>query len=172
MIQDILEAGFKVNPKKFALEPTQVINHLGFDLNLKEGKLQISHQKLKKKIKKGVGHLVTKDNLTYPKMASILSQVRIFFRWPSLSKSLYKHNVPICKRFHSKSLESSSKSAFRYEGATQRNQNCVGQLGGRPFLSSPLQEWHSDSSTQAWGDWTPKDEFLKKIFGEKIQFCI
>jgi hypothetical protein len=42
-----------------------------------------------------LGKLVTKDNLTCPKMASILSQVRSFFGGPSVSKSLYRHNVPI-----------------------------------------------------------------------------
>jgi hypothetical protein len=47
LIQDILEADFKVNTKKCVLEPTQFINHFGFDLNLKEGKLQISAKKLK-----------------------------------------------------------------------------------------------------------------------------
>ena len=78
LIQDILVAGFKVNPKKCVLEPTQVINHLGFSLNLKEGKLQISPQKLKMVKKKELGKLVTKENLSCRKMASILGQVRSF----------------------------------------------------------------------------------------------
>jgi hypothetical protein len=77
LIQDILEAGFKVNTKKSILEPTQLIHHLGFDLNLQVGKLQISPQKLKM-VKKELGKLVTKDQLTCRKMASILGQVRSF----------------------------------------------------------------------------------------------
>jgi len=77
IIKDILDGGFKVNSKKSVLEPTQLIHHLGFDLNLQEGKLQISSQKLKT-VKKELGKLVTKDQLSCRKMASILGQVRSF----------------------------------------------------------------------------------------------
>ena len=47
MVTDLVESGFKINVKKSTLVPTQVVTHLGFVLNLKEGKLDLSPQRVK-----------------------------------------------------------------------------------------------------------------------------
>ena len=45
--RDLMDAGFKINIKKSQIAPTQMIHHLGFDLNLHDGRLQIPSHKLK-----------------------------------------------------------------------------------------------------------------------------
>jgi hypothetical protein len=113
LIQDILEAGFKVNPQKCVLKPTLVKNHLVFDLNLKEGNLQISPQKAKngKKRKWSWANCyqrqfdMSKDGLNF-------RPSKKFFGGIPLSKNLYRHYVPICKRFHSKSWNHLQKVPF------------------------------------------------------------
>lgn len=47
VVGDLLESGFKLNLKKCKLEPSQLVEHLGFQLNFKEGKLQIAPKKSK-----------------------------------------------------------------------------------------------------------------------------
>jgi hypothetical protein len=71
------EPEVSINLKKSTLAPTQIVDHLGFTLNLQEGFLQISHQKLKM-VKNELGKFVTKDSITIKKMASILGQIRSF----------------------------------------------------------------------------------------------
>lgn len=45
--KDLLKSGFKINVPKSSLQPTQVINHLGFQLNLQNRKLQMPPRKSK-----------------------------------------------------------------------------------------------------------------------------
>ena len=163
LIKDILEAGFKVNSKKSVLEPTQNIHHLGFDLNLQEGKLQISPQKLKM-VKKELGKLVTKDNLSCRKMASILGQVRSFLV-----------ALPFLRAFTDtmcQFVNVSTQKGWNYQQnvpSTLKDQLkeikiVLDNWEGRPFSSNPQQELHSDSSTQAWGGLDPKSGLFVKDF--------
>jgi hypothetical protein len=74
MLKDLLKGGFKISVKKSTLAPSLIVDHLGFTLNLQEGILQISHQKLKM-VKKELGKFVTKDSITKRKMSSILGKI-------------------------------------------------------------------------------------------------
>ena len=46
-VKDLIASGFKINQKKSVLHPTQVVTHLGFQINLLEGKLQLHPAKVK-----------------------------------------------------------------------------------------------------------------------------
>ncbi len=75
VVKDLMHSGFTINQKKSVLEPSQVVNHLGFVINFQEGKLQICSQKVKT-VRKELGKFVTKSVMTKKQMAAILGQVR------------------------------------------------------------------------------------------------
>ena len=77
VVKTLLQGGLKINIKKSVLEPSQVVKHLGFQLNLAQGLLEISPQKLKV-VRKELGKLLTKDTISFRKMAAILGTVRSF----------------------------------------------------------------------------------------------
>ena len=150
LIQDILEAGFKVNPKKCVLEPTQVINHLGFSLNLKEGKLQISPQKLKM-VKKELGKLVTKDNLSCRKMASILGQVRSFLVALPFLRAFTDTMCQFVNISTQKGWNHQQKVPSNLKDQLKEIKIVLDNWGGDPFYQTPnknctqiLQLWHGE----------------------------
>ena len=67
------------------LEPTQAKNHLSFNLNLKEGKLQISPQKLKM-VKKWVGQVGHQGQFVMQKDGLNFGSGKKFFGGPSIVK--------------------------------------------------------------------------------------
>ena len=77
MVLTLTKAGMKINLKKSVLEPSQCVHHLGFDLNFKEGCLQVAAAKLKA-VRKDLGKLVTAREISCRKMAAILGTVRSF----------------------------------------------------------------------------------------------
>lgn len=77
LVADLLESGFLINLKKSCLAPAQKVQHLGFLLDLEEGRLQVCPQKLKH-VRKELGKLVLKKMVSCRKMAAILGQVRSF----------------------------------------------------------------------------------------------
>ena len=77
MVETLVEAGMKINLKKSVLEPVQEVMHLGFLLNFKEGSLQVAPAKLKG-VRKKLGKLITKPEISCQKMAAILGTVRSF----------------------------------------------------------------------------------------------
>ena len=66
MVQDLVEAGFKINLKKSVLEAVQEVLPLGFVLNLKEGTLQLHPQRLKT-VRKELGKLVVAKTMSTQK---------------------------------------------------------------------------------------------------------
>ena len=77
MVQTLVDAGMKINLKKSVLEPVQQVHHLGFDLDFKTGFLRVPPGKLKA-VRKELGKLVTKAQISCRKMAAILGTVRSF----------------------------------------------------------------------------------------------
>ena len=72
VVQDLLLGGFKINLKKSQLEASQLVDHLGFQINFKEGKLQLPSQGLRKEL----GKFVTKSSMTKRQVSAILGQIR------------------------------------------------------------------------------------------------
>ena len=77
MLRDLDDAGMMVNEKKSILQPTQKIQHLGFQINFQDGRLQLPKEKISA-IRKDLGKLVKKPFVTCRKMAAILGAVRSF----------------------------------------------------------------------------------------------
>ena len=166
MVSDLLQAGFKINSKKSILEPTQNLTHLGIGINLEQGRLEVPGGKLKS-IRKELGKLLKCQALTCRKMASILGQVRSFLvalpflRLVTDQLACFSNLHEIHGWDHKVQVPESLKTQVR-----ELEDLLVPGLG-RPFYSPVDRELHSDSSTHAWGGWTPKQDFSYKIFGGK-----
>ena len=77
MLKTLEDSGMVVNQPKSILQPAQMVDHLGFSLNLKEGILEVPKHKLKS-VRKELGKILTHNTLTCRKMAAILGSVRSF----------------------------------------------------------------------------------------------
>jgi hypothetical protein len=75
VVTDLTDSGFKINLKKSTLQPSQLITHLGLNLNFQEGKLQVPPQRVKG-IRKELGKIVKKDSMSKRQLAAILGQIR------------------------------------------------------------------------------------------------
>ena len=71
MLQDLDDSGMVVNHKKSHLTPTQIIDHLGFTVDLKQGVLQVPQEKMKT-VRKELGKILTHAEMSCRKMAAIL----------------------------------------------------------------------------------------------------
>jgi hypothetical protein len=90
MLQDLQDSGMVINLKKSHLEPTQEIEHLGFNLNLKENILQVPCQKLKS-VQRELGKiLVRKDMSCRNTAASHFRAAAKFFDGTSLPQSIFR----------------------------------------------------------------------------------
>ena len=77
MLDTLQKAGMVVNQKKSILVPTQRVEHLGFNLNLEEGVLEVPKHKVKN-VGKELGKILTHSHMTCRKMAAILGNIRSF----------------------------------------------------------------------------------------------
>ena len=77
LLQDLQLSGMTVNLDKSICQATQVVNHMGFQINPKEGFVGVPPEKLKT-VRRELGKLVTHKVLTCRKMAAILGVVRYF----------------------------------------------------------------------------------------------
>ena len=77
MTNDLANSGMVVNHKKSQLTPSQMVEHLGFVVDLKQGLLQVPQQKMKV-VRKELGKLLTHKEMSCRKMAAILGATRSF----------------------------------------------------------------------------------------------
>ena len=75
LLLDLMESGMNINEKKSVLAPSQCVEHLGFTVNLKDGRLEVPTFKLKA-VRKELGKFLTHQTMTCRKAAAILGQVR------------------------------------------------------------------------------------------------
>ena len=75
IVQDLCQAGFKLNLPKCTLHPVQVLKHLGMVLDLQSGHLKVCPEKMKA-LRKELGKLLTTPLLTCRKMSAILGSTR------------------------------------------------------------------------------------------------
>lgn len=79
ILQSLKDAGLQINTKKSVLSPTQVIDHLGFQIDFLKGVLTVPPAKLKS-VRKDLGKIVLAKSMSARKMAAILGQVRSFLQ--------------------------------------------------------------------------------------------
>ena len=139
-----------VNPKKSTLVSVQVVEHLGFIVNLEKGQLEVPSSKLKT-VRKELGKLVTHQTLSPRKMAAILGVVRSFL-----------HAMPFLRAFtgqmlkfvhqHSQvgwdtPLQVPTELKLQVQEISQLMLTWKGRTFGRKV---PVRTFHSDSSSYGW----------------------
>jgi hypothetical protein len=149
MVTTLVEAGFHINVGKSVLEPCQMVQHLGFCLNLKEGKLQVSSSKVKN-IRKELGKLVLTKTMSCRKMAAILGVVRSCLVAVPFLRAFTDQMVSFVnhQQLHGWDIKLPIPENLRQQILEVKDLLQTWQ--GRPFVSPSQREIHSDSSTLAW----------------------
>ena len=148
MLRDLTESGMMINAKKSQTEPTQQVEHLGFQLDLKKGVLQVPTQKLKA-VRKELGKFLIQQEMSCRKAAAILGQLRSFLTALPCLRAFSDHLVKFTEnqrwsRWDQKHvIPESLKDQVREIGALLKTWEGR-SFGGR----SQVREIYSESSTQ------------------------
>ena len=152
LLVDLEDAGLTVNVKKSVLEPTQVVHHLGFILNLQEGTLQIPKEKIRKS-KKELGTLIVSQSLTCKKVSSILGTVRSFLTAFPFLRAFSDQLVAFVKQSQVVGWNTPKPIPSALQQEVRDLKVFLEKWQGRAFEDSapPKRNLHSDSSHWAWG---------------------
>ena len=168
MVEDLQAAGLVINVPKSQLIPTQRIEHLGFEVDLAKGVLQVPSGKMKL-IRKELGKLLTKREMSTRQMAAILGTVRAFLMAMPWLRAFTDELVQFVN--HQKILGWDKKVLI-----PETLQLQVKELGqkmeewkGRNFQGKiAVRDLHSDSSTEAWaGLDTRTGQVVQEFWREK-----
>ena len=151
LLEDLKNSGMMINEKKSQTEPSQQVEHLGFQLDLKKGVLQVPTPKLKT-VRKELGKFITQPTMTCRKAAAILGQLRSFLTALPILRAFSDQLVHFTE--HQRSFGWDRKLPVPEALKTQ-----VLEIGfllkdweGRSFGGkSPVRKIWSDSSDQGWG---------------------
>ena len=170
--QDLMEAGFKINVQKSQLEPVQVVTHLGFQLNLKDGKLEVPPHKLKT-IRKEIGKVLLAESLSCRKMASILGQVRSQLVALPCLRVLTNFLADFSGQHTTQGWDYKVKIPQDLKTQILELKEFLQPGVGRPFWTPPTRILHSDSSTHGWGGLDVNTgKFIQDFWRQKSHFHI
>ena len=161
MVQDLLQSGFKINTKKSVLEPAQKVNHLGFVINLAEGKLQLVPQKIKG-IRKELGKFLVKREMSKRQMSAILGQIRANLLALPFLRAFTSLLANFLQEKSHEPWDSKHLISPDVKMQLQEIRSLLQNWSGRPFPAKATRVLHSDSSTLGWGG-------IDVNSGEKIQ---
>ena len=156
MVQSLNDAGLQINLKKSVLEPTQVIDHLGFQIDFIKGILTVPPPKLKT-VRKDLGKILLAKQMSPRKMAAILGQVRAFLQAIPALRSF----TDLMLGFIRKNQSTGWDTACPVPEIMKEELKTIGQLltnwpGRNLGKQDPQREIHSDSSDFCWGGRTTK----------------
>ena len=150
MVQDLLQAGFKINVKKSILQPTQQIHHLGFLLDFTTGHLKITIPKLKS-LRKELGKLVTHTSMSCRKLAAILGTIRSCLVSAPFLRAFTDTLVQFTNQHQQHGWDKNIFIPQSLKTQLLSVKDLLISWEGRPFYSPHQREIHSDSSQLAWG---------------------
>jgi hypothetical protein len=151
LLQDLVSSGLTINFKKSKTSPSQLVDHLGFQMNLAQGNLQVPQAKLKS-IRKELGKFITQTTMNCRKAAAILGQVRSFLTALPCLRAFTDHLV----RFVDQSVHQGWDKKLPIPPIVKDQVQEIGVLlrswEGRSFNSQcSVRKIHSDSSDLGWG---------------------
>ena len=151
MLQSLEDSGMVINQKKSILTPSQVVDHLGFSLNLKDGVLEVPKSKLKS-VRKELGKVLTHKTLTCRKMAAILGSVRSFLMAMPFLRAFTDHMKAFVNQQAHLGWDFPQEVPTFLKQEVRDLYHLTSTWTGRPFLEKkiPLKKLHSDSSNHAW----------------------
>ena len=150
MIESLIAAGMTINDRKSVLQPTQLVTHLGFLLDLKVGCLSVPSEKLRS-VRKELGKLVTHKDMSCRKMAAILGQVRSFLVAMPFLRAFTDKMLLFVKRNQVCGWDQRSCVPPSLKQEVLEVHQLMSQWGGRPFEGRcQVRHLASDSSDLAW----------------------
>ena len=161
IVEDLLDSGFKINLKKSVLEPTQKVNHLGFVINLADGKLQLVPQKIKG-IRKELGKFLIKKEMSKRQMSAILGQIRANLLALPFLRAFTSSLASFLQEKARDPWDSKHFISPEIKEQLKEIRSLLESWSGRPFPTKASRVLHSDSSTLGWGG-------IDIVSGEKIQ---
>ena len=174
MVDTLVQSGMKINLKKSILSPTQEVQHLGFTLNFKEGALQVAPGKLKT-VKKELGKLITKKEISCRKMAAILGVVRSFLVALPFLRAFTDLMVHFVNQHQNFGWDFKNQIPEELRAQIREVKTILETWVGRPFQTQekPQRELHSDSSTHAWAGLDLKSgKFVQEFWRGKASLHI
>ena len=128
-----------------------MITHLGFQVNLAEGRLEVPPQKLKT-VRKELGKLVTNSQITCRKMAAILGQVRSFLQALPFLRAFTDLMVHFVDQQVTQGWDKKLPIPVELKKQVVEVKELLQNWKGREFGGpTSVRNIHSDSSTQGWG---------------------
>ena len=149
VVQDLLLGGFKINLKKSQLEASQLVEHLGFQINFKEGKLQLPSQKVKG-IRNELGKFVTKSFMTKRQVSAILGQIRSNKIAKPFLRAFTSLLVKFLRERNQDPWDSKHQISKDIKDQLKEIKKHLENWSGRHFHQKPTRFLHSDSSTLGW----------------------
>ena len=151
VVKDLDDSGMVINYPKSQLAPVQLLTHLGFSLDLKQGFLGVPPPKLKA-MRKELGKLVTHSHLSCRKMAAILGQVRSFLTAVPFLRAFTGKMVQFVNQCQHLGWDCAPPVPSELKQQVLQVKDLLASWAGRSFGGiSPIRTLHSDSSTHAWG---------------------
>ena len=161
IVQDLTELGLVINTKKSQLEPTQLVQHLGFQLDFKEGRVNVPPEKLKA-VRKELGKLITKEKMSARKMAAILGTVRSFLTALPFLRAFTDQMRSFVSGHHHFGWDKNRPIPLELQEEVRSIKNLLHNWSGRQFVQrAKLKKLQSDASQIGWGG-------LNTQTGEKI----
>lgn len=151
ILQSLKDAGLQINTQKSVLTPTQVIDHLGFQIDFIKGVLTVPPAKLKS-VRKDLGKIVLAKTMSARKMAAILGQVRSFLQAIPALRSF----TDLMLGFIRNNQDLGWDKSCPIPEIMKSELKTIGKLltdwpGRRLGQIVPKREIHSDSSDFCWG---------------------
>ena len=150
MLQDLEAAGMTINTKKSQLVPTQQVDHLGFSVDFKTGRLQVPKEKMKA-IRKELGKILTHTEMSCRKMAAILGATRAFLMAMPFLRAFTDQLVQFVNQQETKGWDQKLPIPPFLKEQVKEMSLVMEMWKGRNFQGKiAVRELHSDSSQEAW----------------------
>ena len=127
-----------------------MVEHLGFQINFLEGKLQLPSQKVKG-LRKELGKFVTKSSMTKRQVCAILGQIRSNLVAMPFLRAFTSLLVKFLREKSQDPWESRHQISKDIKDQLEDIKKHLQNWSGRQFHKKPTRFLHSDSSTLGWG---------------------
>jgi hypothetical protein len=150
LLTDLENSGMMVNFEKSALQPTQMVKHLGFLIDFKEGVLQVPAEKLKS-IRRELGKLVTHFEVTPRRMSAVLGVVRSFLTAIPFLRAFTDHMVQFTRLADKFGWDKKLPIPGILQQQIREVKYLLQNWSGRQLQKKvPIRRLHSDASGVGW----------------------
>ena len=133
-----------INYKESTLSPSQKITHLGFDINLADGRLTLPPGKLQA-IRRELGKLVTHNAVSSRKMAAILGAVRSFLTAIPPLRVFSDEMANFIAKHSPAGWDVPHLVPTDLQNQVRQLKQFLQDWPGRPFEQTPHRKLHSDA---------------------------